>query len=141
MVLDFKGQGHSGPRSSGSYTVMRPIRRLPQGGIQSLSPSPSISPKSHQEQKPHFVLKRSLIFTETLKRKRKKNMPPAQINLLFSHSGRCFRFAMSCLLSSDSPAVLCTPSSPPSVSQTVSISFQPPCVSLRSSLPSAQCPE
>lgn len=31
MGLHFKGQGHSNPHSPGSYTVMRPIRRLPQG--------------------------------------------------------------------------------------------------------------
>lgn len=53
MGLYFKGQGQSGLHSPGSYTVMRPIRRLPQGGIQSLSVSPLLclhpSLKSHQE--------------------------------------------------------------------------------------------
>lgn len=42
MGLHFKGQGHSSLHSPGSYTVMRPIRRLPQGGIQSLSLSSSL---------------------------------------------------------------------------------------------------
>lgn len=38
MGLHFKGQGHSSPHSPGSYTVMRPIRRLPQGVDSGLSP-------------------------------------------------------------------------------------------------------
>lgn len=72
MGLYFKGQGQSGLHSPGSYTVMRPIRRLPQGGIQSLSfsVSPSLSPSLAQIPpgiKPHIVLGNDPHFYKNLK--------------------------------------------------------------------------
>lgn len=65
MGLYFKGQGQSSTHSPGSYTVIRPIRRLPQGGIQSLSLSVSI-PLSNPTRNKSLTLS-SAFLRKTLK--------------------------------------------------------------------------
>lgn len=109
---------------------MRPIRRLPQGGIQSLpfSVSPSLSPSRSQiplRIKPHFVLRNNSNFYRNLKNnkchfsmnlsvgwsfhmtvfQRSGKMPPLSIySLIFTHIT-----PPHCLLCSISPSLVSFP--------------------------------
>lgn len=152
MGLYFKGQGQSSTHSPGSYTVIRPIRRLLQGGIQSLSLSVSI-PLSNPTRNKSLTLSSEMIhiFTKNLK----NNKYGLSLNLavgcschvtLFPQPGKMAPLSIHPLISTHITlphCLLCSVSPSLCLSQTLCISFcpsLPPFLSPCGSLPSAQCP-
>lgn len=140
LVLYFKGQGHSGPHAPGSYTVMRPIRRLLQGGIQSFAVSIPLSNPTRNK---------SLTLSSETIQNLGNNEYGHSLNSAANRGGHMTLFPQlgttspSHFNSDHTPPLasglhLWLPLSPPDLYLILSCPLTP-CLSLSSSLPSAQC--
>lgn len=116
MGLHFKGQGHSSPHSPGSYTVMRPIRRLPaRTRLGPLSPSSFLPPRTKATLCPRKLSPLLPKTSETITAS--PRIPAASlgphVTALFPQAGEngtAFGFALSFPLPSHSSAVCSSPS-------------------------------